>query len=109
MSSSANNGGRRRSTDFTPDYKAKLDEIASKAKNPPAENEGTGLVDKISQYVPAVGKVLGGEANEPESSAAKTDPSVPPQRPEHDTQIEEFLRDQHRSHEVVGANETGSN
>jgi len=29
-------------------------------------------------------------------------PPGPPERPHHDTQIEEFVRDQHRSREVVG-------
>lgn len=46
MSEQADNSGRRQSTDFTPDYKAKLDEAASRAKKPSAEDESTGLVDK---------------------------------------------------------------
>ena len=29
-----------------PDYKAKLDEAASRVKSPPQENQGTGIIDK---------------------------------------------------------------
>lgn len=49
----------------------------------------------VSQYIPAVGKVLGTEKKEDVS--ASQPPSGPPDRPHHDTQIEEFVRDQHRS------------
>jgi hypothetical protein len=56
----------------------------------------------VSQYVPAVGKILGGghkTENEPEAA-----PKIegPPDRPDHDRQIEEFVRDQHRSKGVEG-------
>lgn len=52
----------------------------------------------MSQYVPAVGKVLGTDAKTESTSSAlgETIPG-PPERPHHDTQIEEFVRDQHRS------------
>jgi hypothetical protein len=48
--------------------------------------------------------MLGGQEKQPErevSPAGKEMPG-PPNRPEHDTQIEEFIRDQHRSKKVVG-------
>ncbi|TLS30871.1 hypothetical protein PpBr36_03182 [Pyricularia pennisetigena] len=53
---------------------------------------------KVSQYIPAVGKLLGAERDE----VKKPDPTPeqipgPPERPTHDIQIEEFVRDQHRS------------
>lgn len=52
----------------------------------------------MSQYVPAVGKMLGKEETKEESApAAGTATDTPPKRPHHDTQIEEFVRDQHRS------------
>ncbi|KAK4114516.1 hypothetical protein N656DRAFT_776669 [Canariomyces notabilis] len=91
------------STDFTTDYKAKLDEAASQSKNaPPSDESSGGIVDKISQYVPVLGKALGTSSKEEESEASSSvEPSVPPRRPEHDPQIEEFIRDQHRSKKVV--------
>lgn len=50
----------------------------------------------MSQYVPAVGNMLG-KKESPEPLPEKKPNSGPPNRPEHDTQIEEFVRDQHRS------------
>lgn len=50
----------------------------------------------VSQYVPAVGKVLGADQKD-ESSREETKIPGPPERPHHDTQIEEFIKDQHRS------------
>lgn len=41
---------------------------------------------------------------EREQSPAKKPPG-PPDRPIHDTQIEEFIKDQHHSKEVVGVEE----
>lgn len=60
----------------------------------------------VSQYVPAVGGMLGGQEKDPEGepSTAETVPG-PPKRPEHDTQIEEFLRDQHGSRKITGVDE----
>ncbi|KAK4238713.1 hypothetical protein C8A03DRAFT_33243 [Achaetomium macrosporum] len=83
-----------------PDYKAKLDEAASGAKNPPQEGESSGIIDKVSQYVPVIGKMLGKE-REQEQSPAESRPSGPPVRTKHDTQIEEFIKDQHLSKKVV--------
>ncbi|AEO63344.1 uncharacterized protein THITE_2108450 [Thermothielavioides terrestris NRRL 8126] len=102
MSQSSEKNAARRSD--APDYKAKLDEAASRAKSPPSsEGQSTGMIDKLSEYVPAVGRMLGGQEKQPEtevSPAGKEMPG-PPNRPEHDTQIEEFIRDQHRSKKVV--------
>ncbi|KAG8158930.1 hypothetical protein KVR01_011373 [Diaporthe batatas] len=83
-----------------PTYKEQLDEAAIKVKNPQnSENEGGVIgqvVEKVSQYVPAVGKVLGKDQKE---DLASQEPKVPgpPERPHHDTQIEEFIKDQHSS------------
>lgn len=51
----------------------------------------------VSQYVPAVGKVLGTAEKKEESSKEETKIPGPPERPHHDTQIEEFIKDQHIS------------
>ncbi|KAK3308142.1 uncharacterized protein B0T15DRAFT_490738 [Chaetomium strumarium] len=83
-----------------PDYKAKLDEAASGAKNPANEGEGSGIIDKVSQYVSVVGKMLGKEP-EQEQTPTESTPSAPPERTKHDTQIEEFIRDQHLSRKVA--------
>ncbi|KAK1829678.1 hypothetical protein QBC39DRAFT_356186 [Podospora conica] len=99
------------------DYKAQLDELATKAREPPQSTEsqeekkpeGTGavIVEKVSQIIPAVKKVLGGGGDDeqqqrdnatPEKTAA---PSGPPDRPVHDPHIAEFLRDQHKSIELT--------
>lgn len=51
----------------------------------------------VSQYVPAVGKVLGTDQKDGEASRDENKIPGPPERPHHDTQIEEFIKDQHRS------------
>lgn len=61
----------------------------------------------MSQYVPAVGKMFGTEDKPKEKPVTedKPAPHVPPVRPHHDTQIEEFVRDQHRSKNIDGVME----
>ena len=60
----------------------------------------------MTQYIPAVGTILGSQNElEGEQSPANTNPPGPPDRPAHDTQVEEFIRDQHHSKEVVGIEE----
>ncbi|ROW06134.1 hypothetical protein VMCG_04620 [Cytospora schulzeri] len=88
--------------DSTPlSYKQQLDQAAAKVKRPQDEDKG-GVVDqvveKVSQYVPAVGNVLGKEQKK-DDVPPENDTNYPgaPARPHHDTQIEEFVRDQHRS------------
>jgi hypothetical protein len=56
----------------------------------------------VSEYIPAVGKLLGKEEKKPEQKVEEVKPSGPPERPHHDTQIEEFVRDQHRSKTIEG-------
>lgn len=51
----------------------------------------------MSQYVPAVGNMLGKKEQSPDAVPEKKAIPGPPNRPEHDTQIEEFVRDQHKS------------
>ncbi|KAF3770886.1 hypothetical protein M406DRAFT_245147 [Cryphonectria parasitica EP155] len=87
----------------TPTYKDQLDGAAHKVKFPDQGNssEGGGVVDqvveKVSQYVPAAAKVLGKQEGESATSEAEAKVPGPPERPVHDVQIEEFVRDQHRS------------
>lgn len=51
----------------------------------------------VSQYVPAVTKILGKETEGKKPSPEPKAISGPPDRPDHDPQIEEFVRDQHKS------------
>ncbi|KUI71421.1 hypothetical protein VM1G_07237 [Cytospora mali] len=84
-------------------YKQQLDEAAIKVKKSENNDEGGGgvvnkVVEKVSQYVPAVGNMLGKgqkEDNTPPEEVSKA--TEAPVRPHHDIQIEEFVRDQHRS------------
>ncbi|KAM7219961.1 hypothetical protein V8F06_004647 [Rhypophila decipiens] len=102
MSSSSDNPSK---TD-TADFKAKLDEAARQASNPPksepeSESQVPKIVKKVAQYIPEPihSKVLG--RSSPQQQENNNPPpvpeSVPPKRPEHDPHIEEFIRDQHRS------------
>jgi hypothetical protein len=102
-----------------PDLKAKLDEASSRSRQPQhdetTKTTGAAIVDKglffpvhvlsgtpltgtqVSQYIPAVKKVVGGrEESEPR---AETPPKNggPPDRPSDDPKIGQFLRDQHKS------------
>ena len=102
----------------TVDYKTRLDEAASspnenfqQAPSQDDKPEGTGavIVDKVSHIVPAVKKVLGREDTSsnppPQSQGATKQPEGPPNRPHHDPQIEEFIRDQHKSVELGSLDE----
>ncbi|KAI3396464.1 hypothetical protein diail_12184 [Diaporthe ilicicola] len=83
-----------------PTYKEQLDEAAIKVKDPQNGANKGGVVDQVvekAQYVPAVGKVLGTDQKGDEAPRNETKIPGPPERPHHDTQIEEFIKDQHRS------------
>jgi len=89
------------------DYKTRLDEATKKDRMPAEEKGGalgayvTPMIEKVSQYVPAIGKTLGEQSDEAEKqqqpSTSSHEESSEPRRPDHDTQIECFIRDQHRS------------
>ena len=51
--------------------------------------------------------MLGSQENQPEAEPSPVGKNLPgpPERPKHDTQIEEFLKDQHHSKKVVGIDE----
>ncbi|KUI60787.1 hypothetical protein VP1G_08008 [Cytospora mali] len=84
-------------------YKQQLDEAAIKVKKSENNEEGGGgvvnkVVEKVVMYIPAVGNVLGKgqkEDNAPPESVSKA--TEAPVRPHNDIQVEEFVRDQHRS------------
>lgn len=65
------------------------------------QNELTGN-NTVNEYVPAVGKLLGKEDKKDEQPAEPASTAGPPHRPVHDTQIEEFVRQQHRSQNING-------
>ncbi|KAH6626901.1 hypothetical protein B0J18DRAFT_464877 [Chaetomium sp. MPI-SDFR-AT-0129] len=102
---------KQRAPSHGPDYKAQLDEIAEREKGIQQDQTqaqepsgASGVINEVSQYVPAaVGKVLGSQ-DKPESNKSPPPKDVPgpPDRPANDTQIEEFLKDQHRSRKIVG-------
>ncbi|KAK3359722.1 hypothetical protein B0T25DRAFT_107553 [Lasiosphaeria hispida] len=92
------------------DYKTQLDDAADYIKNPEpnqtSEGMGSALADKVSHYVPSVGRALGRhEESEASPRPAETN-TGPPNRPDHDVQIEGFLRDQHRSTQVLETEES---
>ncbi|KAK3949638.1 hypothetical protein QBC32DRAFT_348587 [Pseudoneurospora amorphoporcata] len=98
------------------DYKPQLDEIAEQKWKAPEEQQQpqqSGIVDKILEYVPAsvsekigLGKKQQQKPEQQEAEEPKEDVSaVPPHRPDDDEQIQEFLRDQHRSKEILGDDE----
>ncbi|KAK7724985.1 hypothetical protein SLS63_008387 [Diaporthe eres] len=75
-------------TDTPPTYKEQLDEAAIKVKDPQSgANEG-GVIGQVVEK---------GTDHKDESSREETKVPGPPERPHHDTQIEEFIKDQHRS------------
>lgn len=75
------------------------------------ETQDTANPIAVSQFVSTVGGMLGKDEEHSEGGKRKTSSPPPivdgpkPMRPEHDTQIEEFVRDQHRSKPVTGSEE----
>ncbi|CAN8095597.1 unnamed protein product [Discula destructiva] len=107
-------------------YKEQLDEAAIKAKLAESDKSQGGIVDTViekgtdldlqcatlldivgtdmkpsgvSHYIPAVGQALGHGHKKDGTASTQPEPQVsgPPERPHHDVQIEEFVRDQHGS------------
>lgn len=96
-------------------YKKQLDRVADEARSQSWEQKPNPVVEKsmscistlafrmidtdmpktVTEYVPAAAKIFG-QSDKPEP-AARPDPSIPPNRPDHDHKIEDFVRDQHRS------------
>ncbi|ELQ39240.1 hypothetical protein OOU_Y34scaffold00511g30 [Pyricularia oryzae Y34] len=95
-------------------YKLQLDQAAKDALKSPSELKKSPSApanpvvekadasssvpkNKVAQYIPAVSKLLGGEKEVKKPDPAPEQIPGPPERPTHDIQIEEFVRDQHRS------------
>ncbi|RSM16899.1 hypothetical protein CDV31_004237 [Fusarium ambrosium] len=79
-------------------FKEQLDKAAEDTRA--AENQKPNpIVEKITEYVPAAAKILPGKQS---PSRDEVKPGGPPERPDHDDKIEEFVRDQHRSQGTDG-------
>ncbi|KAM5345037.1 hypothetical protein ACJ41O_010899 [Fusarium nematophilum] len=74
-------------------FKEQLDQAAQDTRDAETQKPNP-IVEKITEYVPAAAKVLPGKQS-PDHEEQK--PDGPPERPDHDDKIEEFVRDQHRS------------
>lgn len=59
----------------------------------------------VSHAIPAVAPLIGGSNPDNKVEEHKEVPPGPPNRPEHDTQIEEFVREQHRSNGIENLSE----
>ncbi|KAL6835093.1 hypothetical protein V8C40DRAFT_233522 [Trichoderma camerunense] len=92
-----------------PTFKEQLDQeaIDSRVHQHESEEHSTvkDIVDKISHAIPAVAPLIGGSNPEHKEEEHKEVPPGPPTRPEHDTQIEEFVREQHRSNGIENLSE----
>lgn len=64
-------------------------------------------VGKVTEYIPAASKILGGSKQTEQETNKSEDVSGPPNRPDHDHKIEDFVRDQHRSKTEDGVLNTG--
>ncbi|UKZ72853.1 hypothetical protein TrVFT333_000490 [Trichoderma virens FT-333] len=84
-----------------PTFKEQLDNKAIESRIHENESEGSSVVktvvDTISHVIPAAAPIIGGSNPDSKVEENKEEPAGPPHRPEHDTQIEEFVREQHRS------------
>lgn len=62
--------------------------------------------ESVSDKIPGLGnKQVNLPKDEPKEEPKEDLSAVPPHRPHHDDQIQEFLRDQHRSKEILGDDE----
>lgn len=56
------------------------------------------MTETVTDYIPAAAKVLGTEKKEAEEKSPQPRTARgPPERPHHDANIEDFVREQHRS------------
>ncbi|EHK41833.1 hypothetical protein TRIATDRAFT_302211 [Trichoderma atroviride IMI 206040] len=92
------------------DFKQQLDQKADESRTRENGNGGESFIEtvvhKISQAIPATVPILGG--SNPEGKVEDEGEAGPPNRPENDVQIEEFVREQHRS-KYVGETDEGAN
>ncbi|GJC93583.1 hypothetical protein ColKHC_02409 [Colletotrichum higginsianum] len=72
-------------------FKQKLDQAAHDARKPDEESRPNPIIEK------AATKILGNPQKEQEERVTRPGIPGPPERPYDDTQVEEFIRQQHRS------------
>ncbi|PHH90921.1 hypothetical protein CDD83_2259 [Cordyceps sp. RAO-2017] len=80
-------------------FKQQLDRAAVESKR---NEDGQGerpnpIVEKIAEYIPAASSMLGVPGTPEPAEQTRPDVPGPPNRPDHDHKIEDFVRDQHRS------------
>ncbi|KAK1730261.1 hypothetical protein CaCOL14_004113 [Colletotrichum acutatum] len=78
-------------------FKQKLDQAAHDARKSEEEPKQNPIVEKVTQYIPAAAKILGNPQEEKEDKISRPGIPGPPERPYDDVQVEEFIRQQHRS------------
>ncbi|KAK1967220.1 hypothetical protein LY78DRAFT_17561 [Colletotrichum sublineola] len=78
-------------------FKKKLDQAAHDARKPDDEPKQNTIIEKVTQYIPAAANILGNSQEEREGKVSRPGIPGPPDRPYDDTQVEEFIRQQHRS------------
>ncbi|KXH66424.1 hypothetical protein CSAL01_01836 [Colletotrichum salicis] len=87
-------------------FKQKLDQAAHDARKSEEEPKQNPIVEKahqghstkkVTQYIPAAAKILGNPQEEKEEKISRPGIPGPPERPYDDVQVEEFIRQQHRS------------
>ncbi|KAJ6438304.1 integral membrane [Purpureocillium lavendulum] len=85
-------------------FKEQLDRIAVASREGDAESKPNPIIEKITEYIPGASAILGGGSHQQQQSPEdkKTEIPGPPNRPDHDDKIEEFVRDQHRSNKGDG-------
>jgi len=90
-------------------FKQQLDRVAVERRGSPQDNQQqtNPIVEKITEYIPAAASLLGTNKQDEDKSTEQKEVPGPPERPDHDHKIEDFVRDQHRSLTDGGALNTG--
>ncbi|WYZ38756.1 hypothetical protein EsH8_III_000670 [Colletotrichum jinshuiense] len=78
-------------------FKQQLDQAAHDARKPDDEPKQNPIVQKVTQYIPAAAKIFGEPQEDKEERISRPGIPGPPERPYNDVQVEEFIRQQHRS------------
>ncbi|KAE9577290.1 hypothetical protein CGCF415_v000299 [Colletotrichum fructicola] len=78
-------------------FKEQLDQAAHDAREPDEPPKQNPIIEKVTQYIPAAAKILGNPPEEKEEKISRPGIPGPPERPYNDAQVEEFIRQQHRS------------
>ncbi|KJZ71885.1 hypothetical protein HIM_08730 [Hirsutella minnesotensis 3608] len=109
MASEADNRQSRSQEPQEQCFKEQLDRAAIESRQGSRERQKPNpIIDKITEYIPAAAKILGGPQQQQPAEAAPKPPG-PPERPDHDHKIEDFVRDQHRSKNDKGLLVTSGN